>query len=423
MSEAALAALPRADSSGERLLSIRIGWRNLWRNRRRTWLTAGGIAFSTFLVVSMMSLQAGIYGTMIENGTALMTGHIQIQAADYVEDNRFEDTIDQTGDLLGRLRAMPGIAAVAPRVEAFALVSADERSFGAQILGIDIAQEENTVRFVNMLAAGRTLQGPEDAVLGTVLARNLGVALDDEIVVLGAGKEGGVAAMVFTISGLLETGIAELDRALLLAPLAAVQDGFGLDDEVHSLVIRVDDLDLSQVTADALQAQLPETLSVRNWDVLLPELVQGIEVDRIGGRIMAGIILALVVFSVVNSFIMTVFERTREFGMLRAIGMRPLRIIVMIQWEAFFGSLLGVGLGLLLACALVLWLMNKGIYLGDDMQEYASQFYMPDRLYPAFSAVALLSAPIVMVIGTQIAAIIPALRVRWLKPVEALRSE
>jgi len=422
MSEA-LVIDERKAASGHALLSVRIGWRNLWRNRRRTWLTAGGIAFSVFLVVSFMALQVGQYDVMIENATALMAGHIQVQSSDYVEDSRFEDTMTDARDILRTIRETPGVVSATPRIEAFALVSADERSFGAQVLGVDMEAELSTVRFVKMISEGRTLSAVDDALIGTVLARNLGVAVGDEIVVLGSGKEGGVAAMVVNVVGLLETGMTDLDRVLLVTALPVVQESFGLGDEVHSIIVKVDDAEASARIVRALSKRLPESLAVRNWDEVLPELKQGIEVDRISGRLMYGIIMALVVFSVVNSFIMTVFERTREFGMLRAIGMRPIRIILMVQWEALFVCLLGIGIGLGLAVALVYWLMIVGIPLGDAVQEYAAQFYMPERMYPAFSAEALLVAPLVMFFGTQIAAILPALRIRRLKPVDALRSE
>jgi ABC-type lipoprotein release transport system permease subunit len=118
-----------------------------------------------------------------------------------------------------------------------------------------------------------------------------------------------------------------------------------------------------------------------------------------------------------------VFERTREFGMLLAIGMRPLSIMLMLQWEALFVCLLGIAIGLAAAVALTLWLMDVGIYMGEAMQEYARQFYMPDRMYPAFSWEAMTVAPIVMLVGTQIAALLPSLRIHRIRPVEALRGE
>ncbi len=422
MSEAVLGAPADAGGSG-RLMNARIGWRNLWRNRRRTWLTAGGIAFAVWLVVSFMALQFGQYDVMTENATALMAGHVQVQRSDYIRDSRFEETIERASEVVARVRNTPGVASVAPRVEAFALASVGERSFGAQVLGIDLAAELATVRFVKMLASGRMLQGPDDAVLGTVLARNLGAGVGDEVVLLGTGKEGGVAAMIFTITGLLETGMADLDRVLLLAPLPTVQAGFGLDDEVHTLVIRARRHQEAGAVVERLRAVLPESLTVRGWQEVLPELKQGIEVDRIAGRIMYGIIMGLVVFSVVNSFIMTVFERTREFGMLLAIGMRPGSIILMIQWEALFVCLLGVAMGLALAFALTLWLMDVGIYLGEAMKDYARQFYMPDRMYPALSWEAFATAPAVMLVGTQLAALLPSLRIRRMRPAEALRAD
>lgn len=422
MSEAAAPAMPESDAA-RGLLTVRIGWRNLWRNPRRTWLTAGGIAFAVMLVVSFMSLQEGEYGAMIENATTLMSGQIEVQATDYLEDNRFEETIEDASSILDTIRATPGVTGATSRVETFALASAGERSFGAQVLGVDIEAEASVVNFVHRLAAGRTLSGPREAVIGTVLARNLGIGVGDEVVVLGAGKEGGVAALILTVVGLLETGMAELDRSLLLAHRGEVQEGFGLGDEVHSIIIRVAHVGESPRIAALLARKLPPDLSVRNWDEVLPELKQGIEVDRIGGRLMYAIVLALVVFSVVNTFIMTVFERTREFGMLLAIGLRPVRIIMMVQWEALFVCAVGVAIGLAIASALIAWLSNVGIYLGENMQQYAAQFYMADRMYPAFSVGSLAAAPIVLFIGTQLAAILPALRIRRLRPVEALRAE
>ena len=421
MSEA-LATLPVAQVRGVRFLSLRIGWRNLWRNRRRTFLTSGGIAFSVLLVMFFMSLQFGQYAVMIDTATSLMAGQVQIQRAAYLEDSRFEDTIGDTSVLVNEISRQPHVASVAPRIEAFALVSAGERSFGAQVLGVDAGAEATTVRFTKMLSHGVGIQAPNDAVLGRILARNLGVGVGDEVVVLGSGKEGGVAALALDVVGLLETGMADLDRALLLAPLDTVQDGFGLTDEVHSLIIRLDDLDRSDAVVAELTALLPEELRVRPWQEILPELRQAIDVDKIGGQIMYWIIMVLVMFSVVNSFIMTIFERTREFGMLLAIGMRPRSIMGMLQCEALFLWVIGAGVGTLLAAALIFSLQNVGIYLGEEMQEYAKQFYMPARLYPGFSSEVLTVAPLAMLVGTQLAALLPSLRIRLLRPVNALRT-
>lgn len=425
MSEA-VASLPASVQQQSSLnMLVRVGWRNLARNPRRTWLTSGGIAFAIVLVVFSQSMQRGVYGVMMDNATSLLTGHIQIQSADHLQRERFEDTLEAATALQRTIATTKGVVSVAPRVEAFALASAGERSFGARIFGVDVAAERATVRFLKTITQGRAMQGPDEAIIGAVLARNLGVALGDEVVLLGAGKQGGVAAMVVNLVGIFESGIVDLDRGMLWVPIAAVQNAFGLGDEVHTFAVRTEDLDTSSDVVRNLRARLETDtrISVRHWGAVMPEVKQAIELDKLGGEIFFYIIEVLVVFSVVNSFIMTVFERTREFGMLLAIGMRPWSVVAMVQWEAFFIWLLGAGAGVGLAALLVFWLHSVGIYMGEALEEFAGQLYMPTRLYPAFSAEAFVAAPLIMLVGAQLAALLPSLRIRHLQPVQALRAE
>lgn len=430
MSEAALPADARTGGVGLPL-TLRVGWRNLWRNRRRTALTAGGVAFAVFLVVSSMCLQFGSYAMQEQTATALLTGHLQLLNARFPEEQDLEAKLPDATVLARRVAGVPGVTAVAPRIETFALASAGERSFGAQLLGVDPAAEREVVDFHERIIAGEQLAGPEQAVLGEALARNLGVGVGGEVVLLGNAEHGGVAAMVVTVSGLFRTGMAELDRSVLLADIDGVRQAFELGDSAHRLVVRTEDLDEVERIAADLRERLPERwpegsartvpLEVQSWSQLLPELRQAIEIDRLSGQFFYWIIMILVAFSVVNTFIMTVFERTREFGMLLAIGMRPPRIMLMLQWEALFMWMLGAGLGLGFAVALMGWLNETGLYLGEAMEELASQMYMPSRLYPVFNAEALLTAPLVLLAGTQLGAVLPSLRIRALSPVAALR--
>ena len=422
------AAASAAASAASRWLTVRIGWRNLGRNRRRTWLTAAGVAFAVLLVVTAMCIQLGGYQTMEENATSLVVGHLQVHNAAYVDNDRLENKIADASAILREVAKVDSVVAVAPRVETFALASAGERSFGARIMGIDPSAEAQVVRLEERIIEGRGVTDGNDGLVGEGLARNLGVGVGDEIVVLGTAMEGGVAAMAIDVVGLFRSGQSELDRAVIWAPLAAVQNAFGLGDEVHTLVVRSEDLGSVDATAAQVAAALrgwpsrDVSLSVRPWHEVLPDLRQAIAVDRISAAFFYWIIMILVAFSVVNTFIMTVFERTREFGVLLAIGMRPGRIVRMLQWEAFFVWLLGTAIGLGLALLLVSWLKQVGIYLGEDMERLAEQIYMPTRMYPAFVPEALLTAPLVMLLGTQLAALIPSWRVRRLVPSQALRG-
>ncbi len=365
---------------------------------------------------------------MEDNATSLLTGHIQIQNRKYLDNDRLEFSIPDAARLVRRVEDLPDVTGAAPRVETFALVSVGERSFGARIMGVDPVAEARVVRFQQHVVAGRSVVSGDEALLGETLARNLGAAVGEQIVVLGSAREGGVAALVLDVVGLFRTGQNELDRALIWAPLATVQNAFGLGGEAHTLALRIRDLGAVDAVTAQLTARLTAwapaavTLVARPWYQVLPDVRQAIAVDRVSAGFFYWIIMILVAFSVVNTFIMTVFERTREFGVLLAIGMRPASIMFMLQWEAFFVWVLGTGMGLGLALLLVFWLMQVGIYLGDDMAQLSRQMYMPTRLYPALAGRALASAPLVMLVGTQLAALVPSWRIRRLAPALALRS-
>ena len=414
-------AAPVTGAGGD--LVVRTALRNVGRNRRRSWLTAGGIAFAVLLITFGISLQDGSYVAQRENATGLLTGHLQVVHPERVDSGRFEHLLNDVSARVEALRAHPQIRHASARVEAYALASVGERSFAAQVFGMDLAAEADMIRFFDTLQDGRVPAEADEVLIGTGLARNLGAELGDEIVLLGSGKHGGVAAMAVTVSGLFQTGIADLDRAVLIASLAAVQSAYYLEDEAHTIVALGDEPTQAGRLARELGGVVGADALVRSWQDIMPEIEQAIELDRVSGDFMYGIIMLLVGFSIVNTFIMVVFERTREFGMLLALGLRPWSIIRMVQIEAFGLWLLGTLLGLLLAAPLLYYLATSGFSLGAEIEEMAEQMYMPSRLYAAATPRALLTAPLVMLVATQLAALLPSLRLLKMQPVVALRHE
>lgn len=403
-----------------------VAWRNLWRHRLRTWLAAGGVGFAIFLVGVMAAFQSGIYGPWIENATSLSIGHVQVQHPDYFDDPNIEHTLTGGTPLVRELEGIPGVVGVTGRVEAFALVSAGERSYGGLVMGVDADREAAMFTLPAYLREGEYLPRGDSAFVGSSLATNLGVELGDEIVALGSGKEGGVAALVLNADGIFESGRADLDRTVLQAPVHAVQSAFELGDSLHSVVLKIDDPERAEVQKPAIEAHLPDDARVLDWNELLPELRQGIRLDAISGQVMAALLIIVVAMSVVNSFIMTVFERTREFGMLIAIGMRPNAIVGMLTIEAVCVWILGAAIGIAACIAVVLPLNIVGLQIGqivEGVDDIYAQLMVPDALRPELSAPALLLAPGIMLASTLVGALVPALRVRRMHPVEALREE
>jgi putative ABC transport system permease protein len=399
-----------------------IAWRNLWRNKRRTVLSTGAIGFAVALLLFTMSMQAGTYRSMIANTTGLLDGQLQIQRPGFVDDPRIESALDGVAGRLRRVRAVDGVIAAAPRIEAFVLVSAHDHSFGAQLFGVDPRSEAAVSSVPKMTVAGRYLSGGSEAYAGELLARNLGVGIGDELVILGNTPTGGIAALAVTLVGTFSTGTAELDRQLIEIPITTVADGFEMHDAAHAIVVRTTSVARTHAVAEVLRRDAVNGDDVvLEWPLLIPDLEQAIRLDRATGNVMYGVLAAVVTIGVLNGFLMTVFERTREFGMLLAMGMRPRTLVLMLQIEAAALALIGCVVGLAIGVPLVLWLGHVGIPLGDAGAAMRA-FHVADRLYPTLDGVTALKPIGLMALCTQIAALLPALRVRRIAPVEALRA-
>lgn len=398
----------------------RIAWRNLWRNRRRTWLTAGGIAFAIWMLVFSISFQDGTFKAMIDNAARLYSGHIQLQHPLYQDNPRIEYTLHDVAALSDMVEAHADALFASARAQSFALASAGERSFGAQIIGVEADKERAWSTLPGMRAQGRYLEGPGEAFIGSILARNLGLGVGDDLVLLGTAKQGGVAAHVAKVVGTFSTGQAALDRSLAQIPIDDFRAGWELEaDEAHAVVVIARDVTTSKTLARALAG--PNRVSL-DWTDLMPESEQMIELKSVGAQLFFVVITIIVTFSVVNTFMMTVFERTPEFGMLMAIGMRSGTIVRHLMVEALWLCTLGVLLGAGISFAMIAMLGTVGIPLPADAAELVSTYNMPDRLYPAFSVYAAVVGAIVMFVGTQLAALVPALRIRNMRPVDMVRA-
>ena len=417
--------MPASSMAGRGLFAV-VAWRNLWRNPRRTWLTAGSIAFATALVVFASSIQVGSYDGMIDTATRLVSGHIQVQHPKFHDDPRMRHTLSDGISLTERLAELPGVAGAAPRAEAFALLSTKERSFGGLALGVDPLLEPRVSDLSKALAEGEFLPGPDDAFIGAALARNLDLSVGDEILVLGTAKEGNVGALALWVAGIFETGHEDTDRSLILVPLQTLQEGFDLGDEVHRILVAADSIrDIDDVARD-IDGALGDGHRTLKWSELMPEIEQGIRIDRISAQLMYWLLLILVAFAIVNTLMMTVFERTREFGMLLAIGMRPASIIGMLQVEAAVMWAIGAGIGLAAAAGLIGWLSQTGIAfdkIAEGMDEVSANYFIPERLYPGFALYSVAMSPAVLGLATLAAAFGTSLRLRTIRPVDALRTE
>jgi putative ABC transport system permease protein len=406
-------------------ITLRLAWRNLWRQPRRTWLTTGAMVFSNVLIVFLVSLQFGMYRMMIDNTLQAFTGHMQVQAPGYKDDKKMRQSVPGIVALAAKLRGVLGRETVAARAAGFALASSEERSYGIQIYGVQPQFEVKVSSIPGLVKQGRYLADPDAAeiVVGSVLARNMKVAVGDELTLLGSGRDGSFAAAIVTVVGIFDSGVADLDRSIAEMPLRAFQDTFAMGDAGHEIAVVAPDLLAVSSVQQQVEAALPpdENLIVHDWNALQPGLQQAIQADLASAWFMYGILIVLVAFSVLNTQLMSVLERTKEFGIILSLGLTPGRIGRLVILEAALMSGLGLVLGVAGGLLVTLYFNING-FSYPGMEEMAQQFNVSSKMYPQISVLSAMLGPTIVFIGSLLASLYPALRLHWLHPVAAMRA-
>ncbi len=406
-------------------ITLRMAWRNLWRHKRRTWLTVGAMIFSNLILVFSISLQFGSYRMMIDNSLKSYTGHMQIQRKGYNDEPKMRSSIDDIIPLANEVRKQLGSDTVAARGVAFAMTSSEERSYGLQIVGVEPEFEPKVSTLPGLINQGRYFEdiNAEEILIGSVLARNLRVEVGDELTLLGSGHDGSFAAGIAIVSGIFESGIAEIDRNMAQLPIGYFQNLFAMDGRGHNIVINAPDLSQVPVLLQIIRNLLSghDKLVVLDWEQLQPGLKQAIQADFTSAWFMYGVLIVLVAFSVLNTQLMSVLERTREFGVMMALGVKPARLGSLVITETAVMSGLGLAIGAALGIAMTWYLSIVG-FSYPGMEQMAERFNLPDRMYPSLSLLSIMLGPSIVFLFSLLASIYPAIRLFFLQPVAAMRA-
>lgn len=408
---------------------LELAWRNLWRYPRRTWLNVLSIAFATVVMVFLLSFQLGTYSTMKENVLRILDGFAQIQPQGYQDNPDLKKNIDDPTALLQKAEAIDGIDAAAPRAMSFVILANGEKSVGAAMVGVDPEREVLVSTLNHSIKQGRYLQSDDSnqVILGISLARNLGVKVGDTVTLLGGALDGSIAADVLTVTGIFSSGTAELDRQFAEIPLHRFQETFAMGSAVNTIVLSGPTLSGVTNALPELQQRLNQAshndrpLEVQPWHILQPGMKAAINLDLDTSFLWYVSLVIVVVFIILNTLLMSVLERTHEFGVLLAIGMRPGSLGVMIWLELILLALVGLALGLAVGSAITLTVQHYGVELPGSEALFA-QWGLPGKLFPRLSLLSLSAGPGVMVACIFVAGIFPYRRVRNLEPVAAMRA-
>jgi ABC-type lipoprotein release transport system permease subunit len=412
---------------------LQIAWRNLWRNPRRTLISISAIALGYAMLLLFACLLEGLSQQMVENGTRLGLSHIQVHAPGYYPDRSLYQTLGgregaDISELLATLTSDPRVRAASPRVYGYGLVSSAQQSAGAGILGVVPAQEPHLTTLHTRIVKGSYLseQMPKGIVMGEKLADSIGAGVGSEIVLVTQAADGSIGNDLYTVIGIFRTGLEATDRGLVLMSLASVQELLSLAPaRIHEVGVIVSNRVEATALASALEVRLSKLLpvEVRAWPELAPELAEYVRMSRSSTSIIFFIVFLIAIIGIMNTMLMAVFERTRELGVLMALGMRPVQVIGLVLAEAagLVGASLVLGGGL--GVPLLWYLQLHGLDLRSFMGEISIAGAVVDPLWYGqqdFSAYG--RAALGLAIVALVSALYPALRAARLRPLQAIRK-
>ncbi|MFP4472687.1 MAG: ABC transporter permease [Candidatus Omnitrophota bacterium] len=403
---------------------LKIAWRNITRNRKRSLITISAVGFGLGALIFIWSFVEGAHFQMIDNYTSLSIGHIQIHARGFHEHQKLETYIEDPAPLLERIRAIEGVRYSAPRIRAQGLISSSESSSGALILGVDPDKETRISSLHKSLGEGNFLSAEENdtIVIGKDLAAGLKVSLDDKIVIMSQALDGSIAASAYYISGLIDSGVEEIDRGLVLITHRAAENLFVMQDKTSEIALKLQRGDRAQEMADLIRSRLDtDTLEILPWQTVSPIMKQWIDFDNTFIWVIVFIVMIVVAIGILNTVLMGVLERTREFGILLALGTKRGQIVTMVAWESVFLGCIGSLMGAILGISLTALFHVQGIDLGIFTSALSS-FYMDPVIYPRLNTMYTTVSTALVLITSICVSIYPAWLASRLKPIEAIRS-
>ncbi len=408
---------------------IKLAWRNLWRNKRRTLITISSICFGLVLALVFIGLGDGTYGTMIDSAARLGSGHITLENPGYRKSLLTRLTLQSANALVKKFKGIREIDGWAPRILGQAMLSTSYGSVGAAFISVDPEQEKETTLFIDKIIEGNYLEDSEgrDALIGRKMAKRLKVSIGSKMVITANNLQGEIAGELLRVVGIFETGSDMIDGYVLQIPLNRARKLLGMNqEEVTQIAIFLD----NQRDTDRVMKKLEETLSdfkevaVLSWREIMPELAAYVELDGSSNYIFQVIIFIIIAAGILNTILMSVLERQFEFGVLLCLGMNPRNLLFLVLAESILLGLLGVTVGTLLGLAGNQYFTVKGFDLtlftssNIDISGIALDPVLYSDLYPDH----LIIIVVLVFLMTVLAGVYPAVKAARSVPIEVLKK-
>lgn len=398
----------------------KMAWRDLGRNRRRTFFSMLALAFGVALLVFMAAFIAGEMRGALQSAIRLQSGHLQVRAASYNEDKTsldFADLIEGPEAVAAQIAALPQVQTATPRLYATGIVVVGDTSTGVRVTGIDPASPASAP-FRDGMVAGDYLTADDRGglLMGRTLADKLGLAPGASLNLLVNTSNGDVDQQAFTVRGIFSTGTPGYDQTTVFLPLAKAQAIARAENHASAVLVLLKDQDQTDAVAAALQGPAYQVKTYLQLNALLNEFEQFANIYMYMFYL---IVLGITATVIVNTLIMSVFERTREIGVLAAMGMRGGRIMAMFFAESSLLAVGGIVMGVALGGLLAFYVQQNGFFIGDFG---INGILIGERIYTYLTLNDIVTLSVLALIITLLAALYPALVAANLEPVEALHG-
>ncbi len=400
---------------------LSLAWRNLWRTRRRSGVTIAAMIFGLWSMILTSGLHTGLINGMERNIVDVEMGEVQLFAPGYRKDPSLFTRIEAPAPLLQSLD-QAGFPA-SPRILGSGLGAMGKHSSGVVLKGVDVGRDREVSSVWKRLDQGAWLEAgdPTGVVLGTQLAKNLEASVGAELVLLSQAADGSMANDLYTVRGILGTVSGEVDQAGVYMTLEALREFLALPEGVHQIVVRrPKELPLAEAKEQVLA--LAPQLDVQTWRELIPSMAQILESERVGIWFLVGIIDTSIAIVILNAMLMSVFERTREIGVLKALGVSPWEVMLLINLESLLMTALASAIGLALSLGPSLYLRDVGLDMRDFGTMEMSGIVIDPIWRSELTLTTFLLPTAMLFIFVGLASFFPSIRAALIRPIEAMRS-
>ncbi|WP_281613575.1 FtsX-like permease family protein [Flammeovirga sp. SubArs3] len=402
----------------------KIAWRNLWRSKRRTITSISSIFFAVILAILMRSLQEGSYGQMIDTAARFYMGYAQVHQEGYWNDKSINKLMEDSKDTRDKILSDKNVKGVFGRLETYGMAATDTLTKGVMIVGTEPEGEDQLSSLSQKMVKGTYLSNDsKDIIIGEGLAKYLGISVNDTLALLGQGYHGASAAELYKIQGIIKHPNPQMNNQVVYMSLPNVQYFVSAPNMLNAYILNIKDTRQIDQTVTELRDRLDKAkFEVMSWDELSPEMVNMINTDREGGKIMIYILYIVIAFGIFSTILMMTIEREREFGILTAVGMVKSKIYSMLLQESLFIGLIGIVSSIVAGFPILLYMENHPIHIDGAKGDAMAKMGMEPILRFTASLDIIWPQALLMAFIMIVCTIYPMIHVSRIKTVEAIHS-